>query len=159
MGSRIFCRSAMGRESKQASIHLDHKRQQIVAAEGHLLVMGGPGCGKTTIALVKARERAASLLPGQEVLFLSFSRAAVRQVLARAKDVLTRAQRSLVAVKTYHAFCMEVLQAHGGLLAGKRIRFLTPDAERLAKADFEGEWNEEILRLAQQEGLCAFDMF
>jgi len=145
-------------DTKQ-TFQLDEKRRAILVASGHLLVTGGPGCGKTTIALLKARERTVSLLPGQEILFLSFSRAAVRQVLARAKNVLKHSQRSAVSVKTYHAFCMEVLHAHGRLLAGKRVRFLTPDAERLARSDFEGKWDEEVRRLAQKEGLLAFDTF
>lgn len=50
----------------------------ILAAAGHLLVTGGPGSGKTTIALLKAQKRIPNLKPGQEILFLSFSRAADR---------------------------------------------------------------------------------
>ena len=56
-------------------------------ADGPVLVTGGPGSGKTTLALLKAQRQIASLEPGQEVLFLSFSRAAVRQVLLRCKDI------------------------------------------------------------------------
>ena len=47
-----------------------------------MLVTGGPGAGKTTIALLKARMRIEEgLLSGQSVLFLSFSRAAVARVV------------------------------------------------------------------------------
>ena len=63
-------------------------------ADGPVLVTGGPGSGKTTLALLKAQRQIASLEPGQEVLFLSFSRAAVRQVLLRCKDILTQTDRS-----------------------------------------------------------------
>ena len=36
---------------------------------GHVIVLGGPGSGKTTIALLKANKEAPSLLEGQKVLF------------------------------------------------------------------------------------------
>lgn len=62
-------------------------------ADGPVLVTGGPGSGKTTLALLKAQRQIASLEPGQEVLFLSFSRAAVRQVLLRCQDILTAGER------------------------------------------------------------------
>ena len=64
-------------------MELCDKRKAIIAQDGHLLVLGGPGSGKTTIALFKAQGRFATLKPGQEILFLSFSRAAIRQVLIR----------------------------------------------------------------------------
>jgi DNA helicase-2/ATP-dependent DNA helicase PcrA len=56
---------------------LDETRKAILAAPGHLLINGGPGSGKTTIALLKAEQTVPELLTEQQVLFLSFSRAAV----------------------------------------------------------------------------------
>ena len=36
-------------------LELCDKRKAIIAQTGHLLVLGGPGSGKTTIALFKAQ--------------------------------------------------------------------------------------------------------
>jgi DNA helicase-2/ATP-dependent DNA helicase PcrA len=141
------------------NLDLCDKRKAIIAQVGHLLVLGGPGSGKTTIALLKARERFAGLKPGQEVLFLSFSRAAIRQVLLRCKELLTPEQRRSVTVQTYHAFCMEMLGAHGRLLRGQPIRFLYPGEERLQKSAFDGDWEVERRRQATQQGLYCFDLF
>jgi DNA helicase-2/ATP-dependent DNA helicase PcrA len=140
-------------------ITLCPKRDAILRIDGHLLVKGGPGSGKTTIALLKARARMNALEPGQEILFLSFSRAAVRQVLSRCKQLLKPRERALLTVKTYHAFCMEVLRSHGRLLSGKTARFLAPDEERLAKSEFNGDWDAELRRRALMEGVFAFDLF
>ena len=65
------------------------QRQSILDEAGPILVTGGPGCGKTTIALAKAqRVIEAGLKPGQTVLFLSFSRAAVARVERYYTDTL-----------------------------------------------------------------------
>ena len=137
---------------------LEQKHKDIIAAPGHLLVTGGPGSGKTTIALLKAQERCRTLHPGQEVLFLSFSRAAVRQVLIRCKDILKPEERKLIQVKTYHSFCLEALAAHGRLLCGREVRFVYPGDERLRKSVFDGEWGDERARLSTEKGLYCFDL-
>ncbi len=132
------------------------KRKAIIAQDGHLLVLGGPGSGKTTIALLKAKRLCATLAPGQEILFLSFSRAAVRQILDRCKHVLTRKERALLTVKTYHSFCIETLESYGRVLVGKKPRFVFPREESVRKADHDGEWDDEVARLAK-EGTFCFD--
>lgn len=140
-------------------LELCEKRKAVIAQGGHLLVLGGPGSGKTTIALLKAQRQSATLKPGQGILFLSFSRAAIRQVLLRCKEILTPAERRAVTVQTYHAFCMEILEAHGRLLHGRPIRFLYPGEERLQKSTFDGDWMVERRRLASEQGLYCFDLF
>ena len=141
------------------AIELDEKRQDFLDADGHLLVLGGPGAGKTTIALLKARSLFPTLLPGQNLLFLSFSRAAVRQVLAGCREILSGDERSAIEVKTYHAFCMEFLESQGKLLTGKAVSIMFPTEERLAKARFDGDWLAERQRLATEEARYCFDLF
>lgn len=141
------------------AIELDEKRQEFLYADSHLLVLGGPGAGKTTVALLKARSLFPTLLPGQKLLFLSFSRAAVRQVLAGCREILSTDERSAIEVRTYHAFCMEFLESQGRLLSGKAVSIMFPTEERLAKARFDGDWLAERQRLATEEGRYCFDLF
>lgn len=141
-------------------IKLDERRRAILEASGHIVIEGGPGCGKTTIALLKATKCAASLQPEQRILFLSFSRAAVRQVTDRMQTTLNREQRSILEVRTFHSFFLDLVRSHGRLLTGAQARFITPEREAQLRADYEGEaeaWPEEKRRLAKQESLYVFD--
>ncbi|MEU6244024.1 ATP-dependent helicase [Streptomyces sp. NPDC047024] len=135
---------------------LDDKRLELLRTPGHLLVEGGPGSGKTTIALLTTREYLGMLEPGQRVLFLSFSRAAVRQISDRMNGVLPKRAQDLLDIRTFHAFFMDLVRSHGRLLTGVPASFITPDREKRLRADFEGDWAEERRRLAG-EGRYVFD--
>lgn len=78
-----------------------------------LVAFGGAGTGKTTAALFAARteldERAESY---QRVLFLTFSRTAVGQILDRAGPVLS-GYESRVEVLTFHGFAYRMILDFG----------------------------------------------
>ncbi|MFB9902898.1 UvrD-helicase domain-containing protein [Allokutzneria oryzae] len=138
------------------TMELDDTRLDILAARGHLLVEGGPGCGKTTIALLKAAHEVPRLAEEQKVLFLSFSRAAVRQIADRMATTLPRAVADRVEIRTFHAFFLSLVRSHSRLLTMVPARFITPAQEKRLQADFEGDWPSETLRLAG-EGRYVFD--
>ena len=138
---------------------LDQTRRDILNASGHLMVLGGPGSGKTTIALLKAQALASTLLPGQRLLFLSFSKAAVRQVLKSCEEHLSADDRRLLEVRTYHAFCIEILTSFGKLLNGRQVEIMYPLQERLEKAQFADDWDIETRRMAMEDSRFCFDQF
>ncbi|MGX1805433.1 UvrD-helicase domain-containing protein [Nocardia sp. NPDC055321] len=142
------------------AIELDEQRKAILAAPGHIVIEGGPGCGKTTIALLKAAKDSTELHAEQRILFLSFSRAAVRQVSDRMQSTLNREQRSSLSVRTFHSFFLDLVRSHGRLLTGAQARFITPEREAQRRADFDGDadaWAVEKRRLAAEESLYVFD--
>ncbi|MFD7923986.1 UvrD-helicase domain-containing protein [Streptomyces sp. NPDC059740] len=144
-----------------SDLQLDDKRQAILDSTGHLLIEGGPGCGKTTIVLLKALKAIEGLKDEQRVLFLSFSRATVRQITDRMQGVLTRSVRARLEVQTFHAFFLELVRSHGRLLAGHPGAFITPDREREIRAEFDGDkkaWSAECRRMALEEGRYVFDL-
>ncbi|MCF4136524.1 ATP-dependent helicase [Streptomyces sp. Tue 6430] len=140
---------------------LDDARRAILASTGHVLIEGGPGCGKTTIALLKALAALSDLQDEQRVVFLSFSRAAVRQINDRMSGLFNRSARTRLEIRTFHAFFLELVRSHGRLLTGRPASFITPDRERELRADFGGDkdaWLTECRRMASEEGRFVFDL-
>lgn len=148
------------------TLRICEKRRQILDATGHTLVTGGPGSGKTTIALLKALHRIeGGLQDGQSILFLSFSHAAVSRIVEAAKREIPT-QRKLLNIQTFHSFFWEILRTHGYLLgAPKRLRLLAPHDERAMSDGIERDdpawraWEIERERLFREEGRVVFDLF
>lgn len=156
-------------------------QKDILETEGHQLVTGGPGSGKTTVSILKAAKIARnSLQPGQRILFLSFARAAVSRVIDAINEEkqISRKEKALIDVDTYHAFFWRILKTHGYLVGlPRRIFILTPPNEAIALSSLRSEYDKEsklstldkieknlrevaeLKRLALTEGKVCFNMF
>jgi len=139
------------------------ERETFLASRAHILVLGGPGSGKTTEALHKAHHEIESgdLQGGQRILFLSFARATIARVAERATTVIAGAARKHLEINTYHGFAWNLIRSHGYLLnADTRIALLPPPeaASRLAEVE-ASQREEEKRRLFDNEGLLHFDLF
>lgn len=139
-------------------------RNELIATKGNVIVLGGPGSGKTTIALVKAgREICSGLLkPSQRILFLSFARATVARVAQHASAMLPASTFGLLEINTYHGFTWNILRSHSYLLrGGKDVKLLPPPeaAARLSDISGDSERTAEKRRLFDEEGLLHFDLF
>jgi DNA helicase-2/ATP-dependent DNA helicase PcrA len=156
------------------TIDICEKRKQVLDATGHVLVLGGPGSGKTTIALKKAvRLIDDGLQPGQSILFLSFSRAAVARIGEASKTEVVKTKRHQLSIQTFHSFCWELLRSHGYLVGcpKRRLELLLPHDEKALsgglKPPQKGEmpdaewkaWQKERERLFNEEGRITFDLF
>ena len=166
---------------QRAVIELTDKQKDVLAADGHALVKGGPGSGKTTVSILKAGNIVTDRLKrGQRVLFLSFARATVSRVLEAIDEEgdLPHEIKRQIEVDTYHAFFWRLIKTHGYLLGlPRRLNILTPHNEAVALSDIRNEYkaadkltakeaaekkqreNAERLRLAMEEGLVCFDLF
>ena len=95
-------------------MQLTEKQLEIMAADGHLLVTGGPGSGKTTVSILKAAQIAGrDLRPGQKLLFLSFARATVSRVIEAIEyeQKIPREQKKRIDVETYHLSLLKTPKA------------------------------------------------
>jgi len=139
----------------------------LLNAQGHVLVAGGPGSGKTTLALKKALHRInAGLGRGQAVLFLSFSRAAVARLMEASAGTIPAASREQLVVQTFHSLCWNLLCCHAYLLgAPSRLQILLPHDEKALSSGIDRDdaewpaWQQERESLFLHEGRIAFDLF
>ncbi|QDI83654.1 ATP-dependent helicase [Methylorubrum populi] len=162
-------------------LDLTPAQRDVLAAEGHQLVVGGPGSGKTTVSILKAAKIAREKLrPGQRILFLSFARATVSRVFEAIDDEksITKEENKRIEVDTYHSFFWRILKAHGYLVGfPRRITIMTPPNEAIALSAIRSGFKApsklsveekaqklaleaaERMRLATEEGKVCFDLF
>ena len=159
---------------------LTQTQKDILKADGHLLVSGGPGSGKTTIAILKAARLSATLRPAQLILFLSFARATVARILEAINEEkeVSKEEKGRIDVDTYHAFFWRVLKTHGYLVGlPRRLSLVTPPNEAIALSSIRRKYkvdaklsdadrakkhqaeDNERTRLAEQEGRICFGAF
>jgi DNA helicase II / ATP-dependent DNA helicase PcrA len=143
---------------------LSEQKKDLLDSEGPMLVLGGPGSGKTTIALLKAKKIIEEGIKNeQRVLFLSFARATIARVEQQSVGLkIPKIIRKHLEINTYHGFTWNILKSHGYLLrSGNQIRLLPPPeaASRLAEFKGQNSRNKEKKRLFFVEGLLHFDLF
>lgn len=146
----------------EESFDICDKRRTLLDSAGHMLVLGGPGSGKTTIALLKARRVVLERLqPEQSLLFLSFSNAAIRRILESAGSILTKDIAQQVEIKTYHSFAWEILKSHGYLLSSQRklVIIAAQDAAVMRAGLEDDEWLAEECRLFHEDGRVTYEQF
>ena len=146
-------------------IILTEDKKNLLASQSHILATGGPGSGKTTIALMKAGKIVSDnfLKPAQCILFLSFARATVARVAEQAIGIIEKKDQDKIEINTYHGFAWKLIRSYGFLLSRKPIRLLPPSdaASRLSKIDSKNklEIEKEKQRLFTEEGFLHFDLF
>lgn len=145
-------------------ISLSQKQEEIIRSDGYLLITGGPGSGKTSIAILKAQKEVKNLDEHQQVLFLSFSNSAIHQIKQASGITLSKEETRKVKIQTFHSFCFSLLKSYWGLCGIKiPIGVYPPEEEACVRAKYEVKTEEEKERflkdIATREGRICFDLF
>jgi DNA helicase II / ATP-dependent DNA helicase PcrA len=98
------------------------QRQVYESEEDRVLVTGGPGTGKTSLALLLAAHIVTQSSNGRHVLFLTFSRSATTELLSRAPSVIQDSDLGRVEVSTFHGYSVGILEAFSRYAGGPSER-------------------------------------
>lgn len=135
--------------------------QNILECEDHLIVLGGPGSGKTTVGLCKADVFSTRLKDHQRVLFLSFSRSAVYQIARASQSYLSPQHRDKIEIRTFHSLFWQLILSFGGFLRLPNPRsVILPEDAAVQKNLFPGgNWKVNFKELADVQGRVALELF
>lgn len=140
------------------------KRKLVLRYHGHILVEGGPGAGKTTLALLKAHSifQQGLLNKNQKILFLSFARATISRIDEQAKILLNNMDRKVLEINTYHGFAWSIIQSYGYLLYKHRqFKLINPSNLAAEVGGLQDRKEVEAYKhtLLNDDGIICFDLF
>jgi len=93
------------------------QRTAITHGEGHLLIVAGPGTGKTmTLTHRIAYILRSGSVGGGNILALTFTHKAAREMKERLLGLIGHEKGKTVLVSTFHGFCLDVLRRDGHYL-------------------------------------------
>ncbi len=91
---------------------MDLQQEQIARTlgEGHRVIHGSAGSGKTMILIFRAQQLAAAARPEQPILVLCFNRTLSQRIasILRQRGV----DENLVVVRTFHSWCQDMVRAY-----------------------------------------------
>ncbi|WP_169704439.1 ATP-dependent helicase [Candidatus Kuenenia stuttgartensis] len=114
----------------------ENQREAVLWDKGPLLVLAGPGSGKTSV-LTHRIARILEQSKGQHfrILALTFTNKAAAEVRGRVEK-LVPGELSRVRLTTFHSYAAELLQQHGNHLSFRPdFQILSNDADREALLD------------------------
>ncbi|UOF01492.1 UvrD-helicase domain-containing protein [Bdellovibrio reynosensis] len=136
---------------------------EIINSTDSRYISAGPGTGKTTTALYLAGQEVLKLKPGQKILFLSYSNAAVQRMAESAGLQLNSSTKTKIDFNTFHSLSWKIIFTYGRYIGlPKKISVLDNIDSSLTGflvARNENESDKEYYhRVARSTGKIHFDI-
>lgn len=92
------------------------QRKAVDHQDGHLLIIAGPGTGKTHTLTCRIARLSGEMDPSERILAITFTRKAAQEMHGR---LLHRCGRlTNIDVGTFHQFCLKTLKEHASFIPG-----------------------------------------
>ncbi|HCF37756.1 MAG TPA: ATP-dependent helicase [Thermosipho africanus] len=105
----------------------DEQYEAVVNSKGKTLVIAGPGSGKTRVITYKIAHLISSGVKPSEILLVTFTKAAAKEMLQRAK-LVSRSTLDGITSGTFHHICNLFLRKYGTII-GLKPNFTILDSE------------------------------
>ncbi len=117
-------------------------QQQLATAhvDGPLLVLAGPGSGKTRVITHRIAHLIASGVPSENIVALTFTNKAAEEMRSRIRKL---APGSRAWTSTFHRFCSRLIRQHAGMV-GLKENFTIYDAGDSKKVIKQAIENAEV---------------
>jgi len=96
----------------------DAQCEAVMHHDGPLLILAGPGSGKTRVITHRIARMLADGVPGQQILALTFTNKAADEMRLRVQRLATRMRVPVsdVWIGTFHRFCARMLRKYASLV-------------------------------------------
>lgn len=112
------------------------QREAVTHVDGPLLILAGPGSGKTRVVTHRIAYLLSQDIPARQILALTFTNKAAEEMRNRVAQL---APGQAVWCSTFHKFCSRLLRRHAGLVGLEEnfTIFDTGDSQRALKLSLE----------------------
>ncbi|MDZ7266154.1 MAG: UvrD-helicase domain-containing protein [candidate division KSB1 bacterium] len=125
------------------------QRRAVTYADGHLLIIAGPGTGKTHTLVHRIQHLLQSGEPARSMLAITFTNKAAEEMRQRLREQTGRLAEELT-IGTFHAFCLALLREHADeqrdfeIIPDERREMIAQELWPLAATAERSRWLDEI---------------
>ncbi|TDX15560.1 MULTISPECIES: ATP-dependent helicase [Petrotoga] len=132
----------------------EEQKEAVIKSEGRSIIVAGPGSGKTRVITYKIAYLLNNGVEPENILLVTFTRAAAREMIERVKNVTNRNMDKMLA-GTFHHVCNSILRKYATILDYKN-NFSILDKEdskdllKMAKSEYIKEISDNY-KLPKEE--------
>jgi DNA helicase-2/ATP-dependent DNA helicase PcrA len=132
----------------------EEQREAVIKSEGRSIIVAGPGSGKTRVITYKIAYLLNNGVEPENILLVTFTRAAAREMIERVKNVTNRNIDKMLA-GTFHHVCNSILRKYATLLDYKNNYSIldkedSKDLLKMAKSEYIKEISDNY-KLPKEE--------